>query len=153
MTTKFRTSNGERVRNQQTFDRENIFIVKAGNKYNVYDMIQEANQDTDIYKTLEKYGSIEPMMRYDLKEIQEDFDDFETMITLHDKQQAAQKMWENLSPGIREKFNNDRQKFLDEGPDWLKKLQTEAAAEAEKNKTPENTTQPVIKPVTKEEVK
>lgn len=119
---KFRLSNGPRIRKQQSFDPEKIFVVKCGQKINMYDSIQEASEDTDIYKTLEKYGSIEPLMRPDLKAIEEDFDDYETLITLHDKMEKAQNMWNKLDAGVRAHFHNNREEFVEKGQEWVQNL-------------------------------
>lgn len=88
---KFRLSNGERIRIRQKFDPEKIFVIKAGQKINVYDAIQEASVDTDIYKTLEKYGSLEPLNRPNLQEIQEEFTEYESLMTLQDKVKKSRR--------------------------------------------------------------
>lgn len=88
---KFRISNGERIRKQQTFDPKKIFVEKCGQKINVYDSIQEASVDTDLYKTLEKYGSIEPLMNPNLQQIEQDFEEYETLMTLHEKNRKSRK--------------------------------------------------------------
>lgn len=119
---KFRLSNGPRIRKQQSFDPEKIFVVKCGQKINMYDSIQEASEDTDIYKTLEKYGSIEPLMRPNLKAIEEDFEDYETLITLHDKMEKAQEMWNKLDAGVKAQFHNNREEFVEKGQEWVQSL-------------------------------
>lgn len=134
---KFRLSNGPRIRKQQGFDPEKIFVVKCGQKINMYDSIQEASEDTDIYKTLEKYGSIEPLMRPDLKAIEEDFDDYETLITLHDKMEKAKNMWDKLDAGVRAQFHNNREEFVEKGQEWVKNL------------IEQSTRKPIEKPVEK----
>ena len=47
---------GDTTSGEQTFDKDKIFIIKFGQKINVYDMMQENNVDTDIYKIMQKYG-------------------------------------------------------------------------------------------------
>lgn len=120
--TKFRLPNGERIRIRQKFDPEKIFVIKAGQKINVYDAIQEASVDTDIYKTLEKYGSLEPLNKPNLQELQEEFAEFETLMTLQDKLKKADEMWNKLDAGVREQFQNDKMKFINNGQKWVESL-------------------------------
>lgn len=149
MTKKFRLSNGERVRKQQTYDREKIYVIKCGQKINVYDSIQEASVDTDIYKTLEKYGSIEPLMNPNLQEIREDFENYFTLMDLHEQIEKANNMWNKLDAGVREYFHNDKNEFVKNGQKWVEEL-------IEKNKPPQveeiTQTVPVSEnPITKKE--
>lgn len=129
--TKYKNHYEPRVRHQQKFDKKKIHIIKCGKKINVYDAIQEANQDTDIYKTLEKYGTIDNMYRHNKEAILEDFEDYMNLHDLHQLQEKAKNMWENLPAGVREQFQNDRLKFLENGEKWLK---NGIAKEKEKNK-------------------
>lgn len=118
----YKLPNGTRERMSKAFDREKIHIIKCGQKINVYDAIQEANQDTDIYKTLEKYGSIDSMYDYNREKIQMEFDDYISLMDLQDKKIAADNMWLGLPAGVREKFQNNKEKFLQEGQKWLQDL-------------------------------
>lgn len=119
---KFRISNGERIRKQQTFDPKKIFVEKCGQKINVYDSIQEASVDTDLYKTLEKYGSIEPLMNPNLQQIEQDFEEYETLMTLHEKIEKAENMWLKLDAGVKEKFHNNKNEFVEKGKQWLQEM-------------------------------
>lgn len=122
MATQFRLPNGERIRKQQTFDPKKIFVEKCGQKINVYDSIQEASVDTDLYKTLEKYGSIEPLMNPNLKEIEQDFEEYETLMSLHEKIEKAENMWLKLDAGVKEKFHNNKNEFVEKGQQWLQEM-------------------------------
>ena len=108
-----------RERKQQAFDREVIHIIKCGQKINVYDSIQAASEDTDIYETLEKYGSIESMQKYNGEEIKQDFDDYMSLQDLQERTNKANNMWEKLPAGVREKFHNNIFEFLQKAPKWL----------------------------------
>ena len=119
---KFRLPNSERIRIRQKFDPEKIFVIKAGQKINVYDAIQEASIDTDIYKTLEKYGSLDPLNKPNLQELQEEFTEFETLMSLQDKLKKADEMWNKLDAGVREQFQNDKMKFINNGKKWVESL-------------------------------
>ena len=108
-----------RERKQQAFDREVIHIIKCGQKINVYDSIQAASEDTDIYETLEKYGSIESMQKYNGEEIKQDFDDYMSLQDLQERTNKPNNMWEKLPAGVREKFHNNIFEFLQKAPKWL----------------------------------
>lgn len=109
-----------RKRQQQSFDRENIYITKAGVKYNVYDKIQEAREDTEIYPTLEKYGCIEGHMMADNEKMFADFTEFRDLRTMKDQQIKADEMFYALPLEVRQKFNNDKNVFMRDGEKWLK---------------------------------
>lgn len=113
-------NDGKRHRFAQNYDRTKIFVTKAGKRYNCYDAIQAANVDTDIYNTLEKYGSIEPMYRKNVEEIQQEFTEFMSLRDIQEQHIKANQMWENLSPGVREEFKNDIFNFMQNGEKWLK---------------------------------
>lgn len=110
-----------RERKQQAFDREVIHVIKCGQKVNVYDSIQAASEDTDIYETLEKYGSIENMQKYNGAEIKQEFDDYMSLQDLQERTNKANNMWEKLPAGVREKFHNNLFEFLQKAPEWLDK--------------------------------
>lgn len=118
---KYKNHYDPRVRFQQHFDRKKIFIEQGGKKYNVYDRIQENAEDTDIYKTLEKYGTIEPIKKVDLPAVQSEFTEYMSLMDLHEKKIKADNMWKSLPAGIREEFKNDKYNFLEKGEEWLKK--------------------------------
>lgn len=121
MKTKFKNHYAPRVRHQQKYDRKKIFITQAGNTFNVYDRIQENAVDTDIYKTLEKYGTIENMKKYDHEAVQTEFDEYMSLMDLKEKQKKANNMWNALPAGVREVFKNDKYNFLQNGQEWLNK--------------------------------
>lgn len=121
MKSKFKNHYAPRVRHQQKYDRKKIFITQAGNTYNVYDRIQENAEDTDIYKTLEKYGTIESMKKYDHAAVQTEFTEYMSLMDLKEKQIKANNMWNALPAGVREIFKNDKYNFLQNGQEWLSK--------------------------------
>ena len=132
--TKFR-KRGSRERMAQDFDREKITMKRAFGEVNVYDFIQEGRADTEIYPTLEKYGSIDRLKK-DLTEEQQKalYQDF-TLIQemgdyrgVKDYQIKANKMFYELPLEIRKEFENDINKFTKNGAQWLKKKIDEAEA-------------------------
>lgn len=123
-----------RERKSQTFDKSKIVLKKAGKTYNVYDKIQEAREDTEIYPTLEKYGCIDRMM-LDTKGVYADFTNFKGLREMKEQQQMADQMFNNLPLETRKIFNNDKNVFMRDGEKWLK---NKIAAEevAKKAETP-----------------
>lgn len=111
----------------------------------MYDSIQEASVDTDIYKTLEKYGSIEPLMNPNLQEIQQDFKDYVTLMDLHEQIEQADYMWNKLDAGVREAFHNDKNEFVKNGKEWVEKL-------IEKNKPTQPEDDPKVVPVPEDKI-
>lgn len=150
MTTKYR-KRGNRERMAQDFDKEKITMKRAFGEVNVYDFIQEGREDTEIYPTLEKYGSIDRMKK-DLTEEQQKalYNDFTVIQEMgdyrgvKDYQNKAKQMFYELPLEVRKEFENDINKFTKDGAKWLKnKIDTTEAlkkAEAEKlTKTQETT--------------
>lgn len=124
-TSKYRNKTDERQRVQQKFDREKIFITKYGKKINMYDMIQQGRQDTEIYPTLEKYGCMENAMAVmndpaHRESVYMEFTEMLNMRDLHERQRAADNLWESLPLKIREQFNHDPLEFMQNGEKWLK---------------------------------
>lgn len=146
--TKFK-KRGCRERMAQDFDREKITMKRAFGEVNVYDFIQEGRADTEIYPTLEKYGSIDRLKK-DLTEEQQRalYQDF-TLIQemgdyrgVKDYQAKANKMFYELPLEIRKEFANDINKFTKNGAQWLKKKidETEAKKLAEAKEQTNNST-------------
>lgn len=121
-----------RERKSQNFKKEEIILTKAGKTFNVYDAIQEAREDTEIYPTLEKYGCIDRMM-LDTQGIYGDFTTYKGLRELKEQQKLANQMFYNLPLEIRQTFNNDKNIFMKDGEKWLKnKIAEEAKIAAEK---------------------
>lgn len=103
----------------QEFDKEKIFVEKAGIKINCYDAIQAAAEDTDIYETLEKYGSLKPIgekaniVFADLEEQVQD------LRTVYQKLEAGKQAWERLDAKTREEYNHTPELFANEALDRL----------------------------------
>ena len=128
---------GERKKTQQAFDKEKITVTKAGKTYNVYDAIQEANVDTDIYEVMKKYHCVEDEavklmeerggtqgVYTDIVEIQEQCKDLGDLLML---QKRAQDLFDALPAEVKLKYGNDLQSFL-------KQEQEKAQEQKEKEK-------------------
>lgn len=105
---------------QQTFDKEKIMLTKAGERFNVYDRIQEGRKDTEIYPTLEKYGCLPTAMSNEdaLEYLKGNVSEFSQKFDLKDVQEMnlkAQEMFYKLPLEIRNKFDNDINRFAKEG--------------------------------------
>lgn len=136
---------GDRDRKQQTFDKEKITITKAGKTYNVFDAIQAANIDTDIYEVIKKYHineseAVNLMLERggeqgvygDIVALQEKIKD------IGDVQQIAQQakeMFEQLPAEIKTKYGNDLEQFLIE----QKKKQSEPVEQPKQEVTDNET--------------
>ena len=107
------------LKKAQEFDKEKIFVEKAGIKINCYDAIQEAAQDTDIYETLEKYGSLKPIgekANIVFAKLEEQAQDLRTV---YQKVEAGKKAWERLDAKTREEYGNNAELFANEALDRL----------------------------------
>lgn len=123
-----------RQRQQQHFDKETIVVEKCGKKINIYDMIQEAREDTEIYPTLEKYGCIDKMM-LNREDVYADFTKLQEMRDLRgikDFDIQAKNMFYNLPLEVRKEFDNDINKFTRNADTYIAKLKAEDAKVAEK---------------------
>ncbi len=130
----------------QDFNKDEIFVIKAGKKINCYEEIQKNRDDTEIYPTLEKYGCLERMQLTvnDAESLYADLtgQKFELRDILN-QQKKANEMWENLPLDVRREFNHSKKEFLTKGKEWLKnKIETAKKADEELKKT-----QPTVTPV------
>lgn len=124
---KFNYDEKTRERKQQDFDRKKIHWIKNGEKVNVYDFIQEGREDTEIYPTLEKYGSIK-RMELDTPAVYQKFEKVNDLRDHLEQQKEAVNMWNALPLDIRKQFNNDRYEFMNNGMQWLEKRMSEIKA-------------------------
>lgn len=135
--TKIPTFANFRNRRQEHFDKEKIVLTKAGKTFNVYDAIQEAREDTELYPTLEKYGCI-PQEKLEPGKVYADFTAFKELREMKDQQIAAMNMWNALPLETRKHFQNDIHLFAKEGEKFLREKMAEMAPTTPKT---ENTTQ------------
>lgn len=136
---KFNYDEKTRERKQQDFDRKNIHWIKNGEKVNVYDFIQEGREDTEIYPTLEKYGSIK-RMELDTPAVYQQFEKINDLRDHLEQQKQAENMWNALPLEIRQQFNNDRYEFMNNGMQWLEKRLEQIKAKETTNTTPQTET-------------
>lgn len=97
-------------------------------------MIQEASEDTDIYKTLEKYGSLE-RMAVNHEGVYAEFNDVMDLRDLHEQQKRAKDLWESLPLEVRNQFHNDRVEFMQNGKNWLEEQIKKAKPETKPAET------------------
>lgn len=123
----------------QHFDKDNIFIVQAGKKINVYEMIQANREDTEIYAIMDKYGTKNPLENEYVKgklgvDTQKIYGEFQN-INLMDAQNAlivTENIWKQLPLEIRNEFGNSKTEFLARGEKWAKEKENIRKAELEK---------------------
>lgn len=112
-------------RQAQHFDKDTIEIIKNGEKINVYQSIQDAREDTELYSTLEKYGSLK-RMELDTELVYEDVREMKDLRGIFEQQKRANELWNNLPLEVRREFGHSQKEFIDKGEDWLKrKIDTE----------------------------
>ena len=108
---------GDKRRTQQKFD-PNISFIKYGKPIKIYDYIQEQAEDCNIYKNLEKYGSIEnaiSIMSRIRPQIIADFEECMDLRSIEDKRVAINNIWEQLPVEEKAKFDNNFSTFIDNG--------------------------------------
>lgn len=125
---------GEHREVKQDFDIKNTFIEQAGEKINIYDKIQAATEDTDIYQTLEKYGSLKPI-ELNAEGVFAEFEKTMSKRDVEEQQKAADNMWSKLPLKVREQFNNNKYEFLTNGQKWLQKQIEEQQKKVELSET------------------
>lgn len=131
---------GDRERKSQNYDKEKITLTKAGKTYNVYDYIQAANVDTDIYEVMKKYHCMESEavkimeekggekgIFLDIRALQGKIQDIGDVQKVA---QEAQEMFENLPAEIKSKYGNDLSLWFEE--------QKKKEKEAEQNNQNQN---------------
>ena len=135
----------------QEFNKDEIFVIKAGKKINCYEEIQNNREDTEIYPTLEKYGCLDRMQLsiQDATALYADLtgQKFELRDMIN-QQKKADEMWENLPLDTRREFNHSKQEFLNNGAKWLKNKIDAAKAAEEKLKAGTITPEVSVKPIT-----
>ena len=120
MSSKYKTiEDGQKLvqDSAQYFETHKIYHIKAGKKINNYDFIQENNVDTDIYQTLEKYGTLQPI-QVDEQALAQEFEKMD-LRDLYNYKEKANTMWLNLPLEIRKEFHNDITEFMQNGKEWL----------------------------------
>lgn len=124
----------DRKRHAQDFDKDNISLTKAGKTYNVYEAIQMAREDTEIYPTLEKYGCIDKL-QLDVKNAEQYYQDLRNIKDLRgmiDQQREAQTLWEALPLEVRQEFGHSMNEFSQKGEQWLQNKIKELSNNQEK---------------------
>lgn len=108
---------GENRRSQQKFDKD-ICFIKYGKPIKIYDFIQENANETNIYKNLEKYGSLEnalQIMNRIRPQIMGDFEKLEDLRSISEKKIQFENIWNQLPVEEKAKFNNNISDFMDNG--------------------------------------
>lgn len=104
-------------------------LKRAGQILDVRSWIDEAREDTELYRTLEKYGCIDRMI-VDKEQV---FGDMTQIMDLRDSLEQikqADELWNSLPLDFRKEFLNDKNEFIKNGLEVLKKkIEKEKAVE------------------------
>lgn len=123
----------------QNFNKDEIKITMKNQELNIYKMIQDAREDTEIYPTLEKYGSIERMVMK-TPDVYQDLREIKDLRSSMDQVKEATKLWENLPLNVRKEFGHSQKEFMEKGENWLKnKIDQQYKIEEEMKKPIVNT--------------
>lgn len=102
--------------------KQNPLIKQGGKMISLKELVKKHLEDSDIYATLYKYGSLDPL-KVDFKELQEDYIEVLEMKDILKLQDKAKEMFENLPALIKNKFDNSYERFYNEGKDFFKFLE------------------------------
>lgn len=111
-------------------DIGNPKLKKYGQELDVREWINENNVDCEIYETLEKYGTIK-QKPVDSIRIVGEMENLDLRKYL-DRKIAEEDLWKSLPIEIRKDFNNDPNKFMEEGLDYMKNKKAEEEAKIAK---------------------
>lgn len=113
---------GDRDPKPLKMDIKNITLTKAGRTFNVFDAIQAANVDTDIYEVMKKYHCVadeaaqymeehggEKGIYMDIRAIQQQIQD---LGNIHDIARRAQEMFDALPTEIKSKYGDNLDGFM-----------------------------------------
>lgn len=109
-------------------------LMRAGQELDVREWIDAGREDTELYKTLEKYGCIDRMI-VDKEQV---FGDLSEVMDLRDsieQMKKADQLWDSLPLDFRKEFLNDKHEFIKNGMSVLKK-KIDAEIKASKEKEP-----------------
>lgn len=93
-------------------------IVKKGEEIDMRTWIQTNAEDTDIYETMAKYGTL-PKPSIDHEKLYADFTQFQGLRGALEKDKEAKRMWENLPIDVRAEFEHNIYNFQENGQKWI----------------------------------
>lgn len=100
----------------QVFDKDITFKL-GGKEQKIYEYTQAAREDTEIYPVLEKYGCIDKIKR-DVADIYGDAKVMKDLRGTFEDMKKADEIWNGIPLEIRQKFDNNRDKFIKDGMKW-----------------------------------
>lgn len=102
-------------------------IIKAGKRIKIREMIEENSVDTRIYEQIDKYG-MNPIQEIPIEDTIHDYTELAgDLRTSLERGKLARSMWQNLPREIRNEFDNDIERFTQEGHNWFTKKAKEIA--------------------------
>lgn len=142
----------QHFRDKQQFNAKLMFdkdlkVTKAGKTFKIYDAIQEANVDTDIYEVARKYGMVgaekecaQTYLAKNYNQLEEEFQEVQDLRSVLDQSIKANNMWSDLPIEIKREFNNDVNEFRDRGQEWIGKIASEFRRKQEELKAQQQQT-------------
>lgn len=109
----------KRERKAQSYDKNKIFITRLGKKINLFDLIQESKDDSEITTCMKKYGCIEPL-GVDYKKTYENYMEIRELRDIYDAKKRADELWDTLPTEVKDEFNGNANEFMNNGEQWLK---------------------------------
>lgn len=95
-------------------------IKRGGQILDVRQWIDSAREDTELYKTLEKYGCIDRML-VNVNEVYGDMTEIMDLRGSLEQIKRANELWESLPLDFRKEFLNDKTIFIRDGLEIMKK--------------------------------
>ena len=133
MSIKFKTAYDPTESVAQKFDKEKMNYIQGGKEYNRFDQIQEANKDLNIYEVLKKYNLSDDLCTAeeyykglngpkgtiaDITMLQE----FAHQGQMMEYIKKANDMFLRLPLELRQKFDNNAERFMQEGEAYLQHI-------------------------------
>lgn len=115
----------------QEFDRKKIEFKRNGKMVNLYDWIQEQNQDLEVYEVLEKGKTLDSMQK-NVEQIYGDMREANSLRNICDRKVAVNNIFETLPHQVRRIFNNDLNNFIENGEQYFADLAKEQTIEQPK---------------------
>lgn len=94
-------------------------FVKHDKEIHVHDFIQEGREDTEIYPTLEKYGSLKKL-ETNAELVFGDATEIKDLRGAMKVIENGKKRWNAMSLEDKAIFGNDPERFINEGENWIK---------------------------------
>lgn len=93
-------------------------IKRKGKEVNLREWVQSNAEGTNLYETLETTGAIRIQQKTDISEIAQIFQGQDKR-TIMEHIEKVKSEWKTLDKSIRKEFDNDVNKFIENGQKWV----------------------------------